>query len=135
MSIRFNKRLSETERYGIFNGQRAIFVFVSFQLLLGLLFLLYSNSPGIIELLNITVFPFGLLALGIWSTRNPYPAFIAASIVLGIIAIAQIVFLNLVGLVVLIIVFYYVNRGRQLSYNLQLHRPELDDILDAELED
>lgn len=120
---------------GIFNAQRAIFIYVSFHLMLGLFFLIYLKAVGLLALLNISLFPILLLSLGFWSIKNPYPAFVGTSILLGIIGILQLLSFNLIGLMVLLIVFYYVNVGRRISYALQLDGAALEGILDAGLED
>lgn len=129
------RKLKVEQRRAIFNAQRAIFIYASFHLMLGLFFLIYVRGSGLFGLLNISLIPIGLLSFGIWSVKRPYPAFIGASVVIGIAGILQLLTQNLIGLVVLIIVFYYVNTGRKISYALRRHRPELEDILDAELED
>lgn len=135
MSIRSDTRLSTEERHGIFNGQRALFLYVSFHLMTGLFLLFYSATPGLLALLNIAIFPIALLSLALWSIKQPYQAFISSMVLLLPITILQILFQNLVGLVVLVIVFYYINQGRILSYRLRLDKSNLKDILDAELED
>ena len=135
MSIRSNKRLSLEQRQGIFNAQRALFIYVSFHLMTGLFLLFYSTNPGWLALLNVVVFPILLLSLALWSINRPYPAFVSSMAIFLPISILQVLFQNLVGLIVIVIVFYYLNQGRILSYRLQLDHLNLKDILDSELED
>lgn len=135
MSIRSNKRLSIEQRQGIFNAQRALFIYVSFHLMTGLFLLFYSTNPGWLALLNVVVFPILLLSLALWSINRPYPAFVSSMAIFLPISILQVLFQNLVGLIVIVIVFYYLNQGRILSYRLQLDHLNLKDILDSELED
>ena len=135
MSIRSDPRLSMEQRHGIFNAQRALFIYVSFHLMTGLFLLFYSAAPGLLALLNIAIFPIALLSLAIWSIKQPYRAFISSMVLLLPITMLQILFQNLVGLIVIVIVFYYINQGRILSYRLWLDKSNLKDILDAELED
>lgn len=135
MSIRSDPRLSMEQRHGIFNAQRALFIYVSFHLMTGLFLLFYAATPGLPALLNIAIFPIALLSLAIWSIKQPYQAFISSMVMLLPVTMLQILLQNLVGLIVLVIVFYYVNQGRILSYGLRLDRSDLKDILDSELED
>lgn len=135
MSFQSKNKLSISQHKGIFNARRATFIYVSFHLMLGLFFFIYSQEPSFLALLNISSFPIGLLLLGFWSINKPYPAFVCISILLGVIGIIQLLSFNLVGLIVLLIVFYYVNAGRKISYGIQWNLTELEGILDAELED
>lgn len=135
MSARKTRYPSREQRSIIFNARRALFIYTSFHLMLALFLQLYGQKADLLSLINLIVFPLCFLVLGIWSTGNPYQAFSLAIAALVLCLLLHIYYQNLVGLGVLLIVIYYVNQGRNISFGLQTRGNGQVDILDAELED
>ncbi len=126
---------SKKHRSIIFNARRALFIYTSFHLLMALFLLLYGGELDLLGLINVTLFPISFLGLGFWSLSRPYQGFgIAIGLLIPCLAL-QILYQNLVGIGVLVLVIYYVNQGRIVSFSYQKGGREQLDILDAELED
>lgn len=123
------------QRNIIFNARRALFLYTSFHLLMALFLLLYEGGLDILGIINVILFPISFLGLGFWSVRRPYQGFAIAIGLFILCLLLQIYYQNLVGIGVLILVIYYVNQGRIVSFSLQKGGSEQLDILDAELED